>query len=348
GEDPARGLPDPEYYKNQQEIDLKIYDPEYEKVVSSDRVSIARDIDAAVHGLTDNLITATSQYGDTYSENIKVNSNGFEGFSNGTVFGGGLEVTLRDEGGGRPGDWDWATVRYKRDLPTPEEMAKKAVERAAQKIGQKKIESGIYDMIVENRAASRLLGTLEYPLSGGALYRKNSFLEGKQGEMIASENLTVIDDPFIISGLGSRLFDGEGMAARKRVIIDKGVLKSYFISNYYGRKLSMEPTTSGRTNSIIEPGDKSPEELIKGVKKGIFVTSFVGGNSNSTTGDYSMGIIGMLIEDGKIVKPVNEMNISGNLLGLFLQLAATGNDVYPYSPVRRPSLYFKDIQFSGL
>ena len=348
GEDPARGLPDPEYYKNQQEIDLKTFDSGYDNIVSSDRVAIARDIDASVYGMADNLITATSQYGDTYGEFIKVNSNGFEGFSRGTVFGGGLEVTLRDGNGGRPADWEWATVRFKKDLPSPEAMAKTAVERAAQKIGQKKIESGIYDMIVENRAASRLLGTLEYPLSGGALYRKSSFLEGKLGEAVASESLTIIDDPFVITGLGSRLFDSEGMAAQKRVIVDKGVLKNYFISSYYGRKLSMAPTTSGRSNSIIEPGSKSLEELIKDAPKGIFVTSFVGGNSSSTTGDYSMGIIGMLVEDGKIVRPVNEMNISGNLLNLFLQLAATGNDVYEYSSVRRPSLYFKDIQFSGL
>ncbi|PKK83576.1 MAG: TldD/PmbA family protein [candidate division Zixibacteria bacterium HGW-Zixibacteria-1] len=348
GEDPSRGLPDPKYYQGQQEIDLKIYDSAYDNITSSDRVEMARRIDESVGGLADNLITSTSQYADTYSEFIKVNSNGFEGFSRETAFSGGLEVTLQDENGGRPSDWDWATVRFIKDIPGPGELSKKAVERAGQKLGQKKMESGLYDMVVENRAASRLIGSLDYPMSGSALYRKNSFLEGKLGERIASEKTTITDDPFLISGLGSKLFDNEGMATRRRIIIDKGILKSYFISNYYGRKLAMEPTISGRTNSIIELGDKSLAELIKDVQKGIFVTSFIGGNSNSTTGDYSMGIIGMYIEDGKIIRPVNEMNISGNLLDLFQQLDATGNDAYPYSSIRRPSLYFKDIQFSGL
>jgi len=347
-EDPERGLPEPKYYEGRKELDLKIYDPAYENVASKERVRLAREIEESSHGITDKLVTVSSGYSDSYFESSKIYSNGFEGFRRGTSFSGGLSVTLKDDNGGRPSDWDWATVRFFKDLPNPADLGKTAVERAKAKIGQKKMESGVYDMIVENRAASRLLGTINYPLTGRALYRKNSFLEGKLGEKIASDKLTIIDDPFIVSGLGSRLYDGEGMATRRRKIIDKGVLKSYFIDCYYGRKLKMEPTIGSRTNMVIEPGTKSLDEMLKDVEKGIFVTSFIGGNSNSTTGDYSMGVIGMYVENGKIIKPVNEMNISGNLTGLFAQLVETGNDVYQFSSVRRPSLHFKDIHFSGL
>jgi PmbA protein len=207
--------------------------------------------------------------------------------------------------------------------------------------------TGVYDMVIENRAASRFLGSLIGPLSGSSLQQKRSFLEGKLDQQIASEKFTMIDDPLLVSGFGSRLYDGEGLAAKKRTIIDRGVLKSYYIDTYYGRKLGMEPTTSGTTNLIFAYGDKSLEELVAQMKRGIFVTGFIGGNSNSTTGDFSQGVFGVYVENGKRVKPVNEMNVSGNLSEVLMQLVEMGNDPWIYSSWRRPSMYFKDIQFSG-
>jgi PmbA protein len=203
-------------------------------------------------------------------------------------------------------------------------------------------------MIVENRAGSRILYALYGPMQARSLQQKNSFLEGKLGERIASEKLTLIDDPFIISGLGSRLFDGEGMATKRRVMIEKGILKSYYIDCYYGKKLDMEPTVGSSTNIVMEPGSKSLDDMIKETGKGILVTRFIGGNSNSTTGDFSTGIFGKYIENGEIIKPVSEMNISGNHLEAWNQLTDVGNDPYEYSSWRRPSMYFKDIQFSGI
>ncbi|MDH4223581.1 MAG: TldD/PmbA family protein, partial [candidate division Zixibacteria bacterium] len=165
---------------------------------------------------------------------------------------------------------------------------------------------------------------------------------------IASEKFTIIDDPFIQSGLSSILYDGEGMAARKRVIVDKGVLESYYIDTYYGKKLGVEPTTSSPSNIIVNYGSKTLEEMIKGINKGILVTSFVGGNSNSTTGDFSFGVIGQYIENGQIIKPIHEMNIYGNFTDLLNQLVEVGNDPYMFSSLRLPSLHFKDVQFSGI
>jgi PmbA protein len=348
GQDQYRSLTDPKYYEGQKQMDLSLFDPDYDSITSEKRVKIAREIDELARSLSDKIITCTASYGDSISNSIKVHSNGFEGVKYSTSFGGGLEVTVKDDNGGRPSDWSWCVVRHLKDIDSPQKMAKEAVKRSLGKVGQAKMKSGVYDMIVENRAASRLLGMLYGPMQGHNLYRKNSFLEGKIGEKIGSVKLTMIDDPFIVNGLGSRLYDGDGMAAKRRVILEKGVFREYFIDYYYSRKLEMKPTTGSYSNIIFENGNKSLADMVRDVKKGILINGFIGGNSNDLTGDFSYGIIGMYIEDGKLIKPVNEMNISGNQVDLWNQLVELGNDPYEYSSLRRPSLYFKDVQFSGL
>ena len=217
-----------------------------------------------------------------------------------------------------------------------------------EKIGQKKIESGKYTILVENRVMNRLLGVLQGPLSARALQQKSSYLEGKIGQKIASDKLTIIDNPFLKKGMGSRLYDGEGLATKKRVIIDKGVLKEYFVDSYYGRKLGMEPNSGSTTNLVFEYGKHSFKDMIKSINRGIVITGFIGGNSNGTTGDFSFGIVGQLVENGKIVQAINEMNVSENSKDFWNKLVETGNDPYPYSSWRRPSMLFEDIQLSGI
>lgn len=347
-EDPYRKLPDPKYYNGQNDIDLAVFDSSFDEVTSEQRVRISKEIESIAKAQSDKILSCTSGYSDSYSESVKVNSNGFEGESTRTVFSIGVEVTVDDGQGGRPQDYDYAVVRYFKDLPDLEVMGKKAVERTLGKIGQDKMESGRYDMIVENRSAARLFYSLFGPMRASSLQQKSSFLEGKLGEKIASEKMTLVDDPFIVNGMGSRLYDGEGMATQKRVKIDKGVLKEYYIDTYYGSKLGMEPNSGSTTNITLENGAKSLDDLIKGVNRGILVSSFIGGNSNSTTGDFSFGIIGHYIENGKIVRPVNEMNISGNMVDFWNRLAEVGNDPYIYSSWRLPSLHFTGVQFSGI
>ncbi|MCP4570494.1 MAG: TldD/PmbA family protein [FCB group bacterium] len=347
-EDPFRKLPDPKYYEGRKSIDLKVSDPYYEKIESAERVDIARAIEEACKKQSDKIISCTGSVGDTLTESVKVHSNGFEGERVSTIFYAGASATVDDGQGGRPEDWYYGVTRNYKALPDPATLGGEAAQRALAKIGQTKMESGKYDMIVENRSARRILGTLSGAMSGRSLQQRSSFLEGKLGQKIASENLTVIDDPFLPKGLGSRLYDGEGIATKKRVIIDKGVLKQYNIDTYYGRKLDMEPTSAGSTNILLNYGSRSQDEIIQTIEKGIFVTGFLGGNSNATTGDFSYGIGGFLVEGGKIVKPVNEMNISGNMLEFMNQLAEVGNDPYPFSSWRLPCLYFKDVEFSGI
>ncbi|UCD94561.1 MAG: TldD/PmbA family protein, partial [Candidatus Zixiibacteriota bacterium] len=332
----------------QKDIDLQTFDGSYDSFTSKERVDIARAVEQAARSRSDKVITCTAGFSDSMYESVKVHSNGFEGSSRGTVFSAGAEATVHGEGEGRPSDWDWRTYRFRKEMVSADALGQGAVDRALAKVGQSKMASGIYDLVIENRAASRLLSSILSPMRASSIQQKRSFLDGKLGEKIASEKMTMIDDPFIISGFGSRLYDGEGMATRRRVMIDKGVLKSYYVDCYYGRKLGMEPTISSPTNMVFEYGDKSLEQLVAQMKRGILVTSFIGGNSNSTTGDFSVGIIGTYVEDGKRVKPVNEMNISGNLTEVLNQLVEMGNDPWVHSSWRRPSMYFRDVQFSGV
>ncbi len=348
GEDPYRTLPDPKYYEGAQEIDLDQYDDSFDDVTSDERIRIAKEIEEAALSKSDEIISCTAGYSDGLYESTKVHSNGFEGSNAATGFSASAEVTVADGDKGRPEDYAYASVLHKRDFPDLSELGAEAVRRAVAKVGQTKLESGNYDLIIENRAATRFLYAMYGPMTGRSLQQKRSFLEGKIGQKIASDKLTVVDDPLIRGGQGSRLFDGEGMAAKKRTIIDKGVLRSYYIDYYYAQKLGTEPTTGGASNLIIEPGEKSLDQLIAGVKKGILVTGFIGGNSNGATGDFSYGLVGQLIEDGKIVKPVNEMNISGNLTEIWDKLVEMGNDPFPYSAWRRPSMSFSDVFLSGV
>jgi len=346
--DEYRGLPDPRYYPDNSEGDLKIFDASYEKLETRDRIKMAREIAEAARAASDKIVAATGSYSDSHNEAIRVHSNGFMGGSRGTVFDASADVTVKDESGGRPDDWCGATTRFRKDLLAPAFIAQEAARRALAKLGQKKIESGQYLCLVENRTARRLFRILQEPLSGRALQQKSSFLDGMMHKQVGSEKLTMVDDPTLEKGLASRFFDGSGLAARTMPIFEQGYLRNYYVDVYYGRKLGMEPTTSWPSNVTFETGARSLDAMLKDLKQGILVQGFIGGNSNSTTGDFSMGISGLLVQNGQAVAPIHEMNISGNARELFSRLVEVGNDPYMYSSMRTPSLLFDGVHFSGM
>jgi len=347
-QDPYRSLPDLDLCRGLEKKELEINDNTYHSIDSKKRIQIAKKIELAAMKESDKIISVTAGYYDNHSEMVKVLSNGFVGERESTYYSAGAEATLKGKDKGRTEDWFYASTRFFEDLPAPHKLGKEAVIRASKKIGQTKIKSGIYDMIVENRSMGRLMYYFYTPMRARSIQQKRSYLEGKLNKKIASEKLTVTDDPFLPKGIGSRHFDSEGIAAKKRVIIDKGILKEYFIDDYYGKKLGMKPNSGSFSNITFQQDNLNLDGMIKKVKKGILVTNFIGGNSNSTTGDFSFGIFGLYIEDGKIIKPVNEMNITGNLDSLMKQIKLVGNDPNEYSSLRSPSVYFKNVNFSGI
>jgi PmbA protein len=344
-EDPYRSLPDPDLYYKGGGPDLKTADAGFDDIDPQQKIDHAFSIEKEVLGKDERIISVTASYRDGMSDRVMVTSNGFEGDSESTYYALVASVSVKSEDA-RPRSY-WSESAIFHDRLVREGIGTIALDRALRKLGQEKIASGTMPMIVENRLAANTLGPLISALMGSSIQQKNSFLIDMEGERIGSDLLTVVDDPFIVSGRGSRLFDSEGLATRKRTIIDHGVLKEYYIDTYYGKKLDMEPTSGDTTNLVFQPGEKNLEELIASMDRAILVTGFNGGNSNGSTGDFSYGIEGYLIENGKRVQPVSEMNITGNFKQVWNDLVAVGNDVYTQSSWRTPSLVFDNIVFSG-
>ncbi len=348
-EDSLRTLPDPKYYQGRQNIDLKQFDPDYKKLTPENRHCFVRAIEESCLAKGgDKVISVTASGYDSYSEQVLMASNGFDGYVEYTAFYGAAEMTARDEGNRRPAEYNVAIAMKQKDLPGPEDIGAEAASRALSLLGAKKIKTETLPIIIENRVAGQVAGGLLQAMYGRSIQQKQSFLADKKGQKVGSERLTLIDDPFIPSGLGSRTFDGEGLAAKKRIMIDAGVLREFYIDWYYGRKLGWEPTSGSPSNLVIPPGKHSVKEIMKDLGRGIFVTGFIGGNSNSTTGDFSIGIIGQLFDKGEIVHPVSEMNIADNHLKFWPRLVETANDPYTYSQMRFPSLVFDSVVVSGI
>ncbi len=346
-EDPHRRLPDPEWYPEGDPPDLALRDPEAEERTVEEKIARAAEIESAARGAEGPVLTISAYYADHLSTGVRVHSNGFAGRVQATAFSESAEVGVRDGDRGRPQGGFGASVRRYADLPDPETVGREAARRAMDRIGQQTGPSGRYPLVVENRVAPRLLGTLLGAASGRAVQQRASYLEGMIGERIGSSVLTLEDDPLRVGWLGSRPFDGEGLAARPRQIIEAGVLRHYYLNTYYARKLGMAPTSGTPSNLIIPPGERSLEEMVRDLGRGILVTGFLGGNVNNTTGDFSLGIIGHRIEGGERAGPINEMNIAGNAIDLWHALVETGNDPYPYAASRTPSLRFSEAELSG-
>jgi len=345
-EDEFRTLPEPDLYYKGGGADLKTVDENFADVDPQQKIKHAYDIEKEVLGKDERIISVTSTYSDGKSGSVMVTSNGFEGDTENSYYSLVASVSVKS-GDARPSSYWYESAIFHNKLPL-DGIGKQALKRALDKLGQEKIQSGRMPMIVENRLAGRTLQPLISALSGRSIQQKNSFLIDMAGEKIGSDLLTLVDDPFIVSGRGSRLFDGEGLALKKRSIIDQGVLKEYYIDTYYGKKLEMAPTSGDTTNLVFKPGEKDLEGLIASMDRGILVTGFNGGNSNGTTGDFSYGIEGFLVENGKLTQPVSEMNITGNFKKVWHDLVAVGSDVYTGSSWRLPSMVFDNIDFSGI
>jgi PmbA protein len=347
--DPHRKLPDPALYEGQAKIDLELEDPSHGELDSGTRRRVAQELEVAARSVpgAGQILSVTTGVSDTRAESVLVHTNGFEGSRRGTDFWISAEVTVKDPNGRRPEESAASGARFRAELEPAAAVGRRAAERALGRIGSAKGESAVLTMAVEARSAGRLVGSLLGPLGAAAIQQKRSFAEGKLGTAIGSPLLDVSDDPLVVRGLGSRLYDGEGIAARPFPIFEGGVLRTFFVDTYYGRKLGIPPTTARTSNLAWKLGPRSQPELLAAMGDGILVTGFLGGNSNGTTGDFSLGVRGFRVRGGVLAEPVGEMNISGNHLELWKRLAAVGNDPYRYSAMRTPTLVFEGVQFAG-
>jgi PmbA protein len=345
--DPFRRLPAREQCgRGVSEEALDQDDPAWRDRTAAEREGLARDIEEWLLAHGGELVSCSSFAADGRAEAVRVLSNGFADSSSGAWFSAGADMTL-SEGDKRPESAAYYACRHLSDLPAADVIAAEAIEKVKQRLGSKPTTSGTYPMLLDNRTSGRLLGVLGGPLSGGALHEGRSCLADRLGTAIASPLLTIEDDPTIPRGLGSRPWDGDCLVSRPRTIVADGVLESYYISLYYARKMGVDPTSGGRSNWLVKPGQRSYAEIVRGLDKAIVVTGFIGGNSNAATGDFSFGIRGLLVERGEVVQSLSEMNVSGNLLRIFQQLVEVGSDPWPWSATRSPSMLFEGVAFSG-
>ncbi|RLB65408.1 MAG: TldD/PmbA family protein [Deltaproteobacteria bacterium] len=347
GADKHRGLADPALYDNRPTTDIQIYDPAYEQVTTDRRKAIASAIERTARAQEGPIISVTSGYYDALGESAQVHSNGFSGYRRATQFWMGGEVSVKDEGGRRPEDWYWVGGRFLSELPGAKVIGREAANRALARLGQVKLDSGHMTVVVENRASRSLMRHFMKAMSGSSLQQQRSFLTDKLGKRVGSSAFHLVDEPLLPRALGSRHYDSDGISAKKRTLVDRGKLTSYLIDVYYGRKLGAAPTTNGTSNLVMGLGKRSKEAIIKSVKKGVFISGFLGGNSDSTVGDFSHGIVGFEIRDGKLGRPIGEMNITGNHLSLWTKLVEVGNDPYLYSTMHIPTLVFEALSVSG-
>jgi Predicted Zn-dependent proteases and their inactivated homologs len=345
--DEARVLPDASRYYKGGKPDLQLHDSKLTSINPDDKVALAMATCEEVMGKDNRIISVETSYSDGENFGYRLASNGFEGETKQSWCSISAGVSIKGEGEARPSDgWRDSSLYY--DKLIKNGIGKVALERVLRKIGQKKIKSGKYTMVVDPINAGRLVSPMISALSGGALQQKNSFLLNKLGEKVGSNKFTLIDDPHIMQASGARYFDAEGIATEKRTIFENGVLKTYFIDTYNAKKMGVDPTISGTSILLLQPGNKNLEQLTAGVDNGILVIGFNGGNSNSSTGDFSFGIEGFLIEKGKLTTPLSEMNVTGNMITLWDSFVEAGNDPRLSSSWRIPSLVFDGVDFSGL
>ena len=346
-EDEARVLPDAYRYYKGGKPDLQLLDPQFSAVNPDNKVALAQAIAEEALGKDPRIISVESSYGDGDGFSYQITSNGFEGETQQSWYSLSASVAVKGEGEARPSSYWYESSLYL-DKLVKEGVGQKALERTLQKIGQKKAKSGRYTMVVDPMNSGQLLRPMLSAIFGSALQQKNSFLLDKLGQKVGSDKFTLLDEPHLIGASGARYFDSEGVATERRSVFDKGVLKTYYIDTYNAKKMDVDPTVANPSILVMQLGNKDLNGLISDVAHGILVTGFNGGNSNSSTGDFSYGIEGFLIEKGKLTLPLSEMNVTGNMITLWNSLAETGNDPRLNSSWRIPSLVFEGVDFSGL
>ncbi|HEY9681463.1 MAG TPA: TldD/PmbA family protein [Oculatellaceae cyanobacterium] len=346
--DPDAGLPEAKDLARTGELtDLGLYDPSVSTVEPGRKIELAKAAEAAARAFDKRI---TNSDGCSFSDSSKIsayaNSRGFIGTVQSSVCSLQASVIASEGAEMQSGSW-WHQSRSLDTLENPDQIGHEAARRALRSLGARKVESQKCPVVFDQRMAANLLGKFLGAAHGGSIYRKSSFLIDKLGTMIASEKLTIVDDPFMQGGLGSYPWGDEGLRVSKRVIVDKGRLEQYFIDGYASRKLKMAPNGGSATNLYIEPGDKTPEEIISSIKNGLYLTGISGFGFNQTTGDYSLGASGLWIVDGQLSFAVDEITIASTMFDMFHAIEAVGNDLEFRSSISAPTLLIGSMTVGG-
>lgn len=352
--DKYRTLPPKEICWFGTEDNLNQFDPFIMEMDPARKREIEFEVMEEIYGKNKKIVSVNTEYEDMLEYQYMVDSQGFEGDNLQSNFTVSAECSVKGRGNARSEGWWYESSLHYKDF-TFKGCGETALQRALEKLGPKEMEGGRMNMIIDNTCSSRIISPIFQALNGSNIQQQNSFLIDKKGEKVFSEKFTLLDNPHWEGMSGSRYFDGDGIATRPMDIIRNGVVESYFINTYAANKMGVAPTVESASVPHFSLDGFAPEyrnlnhkDMMKIMGKGILVTGFNGGNCNGLTGDYSYGIEGFYFENGEILFPVREMNISGNIVSLWRNLAMVGNDARTCSRWLIPSLAFENTDFTGI
>jgi PmbA protein len=288
---------------------------------------------------------------------VLLTSHGFSGAYVGSRHSVSMQA-IAGEGTGMETDYDFSSALHAADLDNPEKIGRTAGEKAVAKLNPRKVSTRKVPVVFDWSIAGSIVGHLVSAINGASIARKTSFLKDKMGERIFAPGINIVDDPLRKRGLRSRPFDGEGVAGRRMALIENGALKTWILDSATARELGLTTTGhAGRgasstpspspTNLHLEPGKLSPEDLIKDIEEGFYVTDLIGSGANMVTGDYSRGASGFWIEKGQRTYPVSEVTIAGHMSDIFRSATPASNLQFRYG-TNAPTLRLEGLTIAGV
>lgn len=345
-EDDCAGLPDPEALaKDWPNLDL--YHPW--DITVKEAIERAKTCESLAMNYDGRINNSEGAVLETYEAvHLYANSYGFMGYEKGSRHGLSLSV-IAEANGQMQHDYSYTSARDCQDLWSAERVAKEAAERTLHRLNPRKIKTCEVPVIFTADIATSLISSFLNAVSGGSLYRQSSFLLNSLGQDIFPDFISITEDPFILKGLASCPFDGEGVKVKKRDIVKQGRLEGYLLSSYSARKLKMKTTgnAGGAHNILVSNGNKDLSALIQTMHKGLVVTDVIGQGVNLVTGDYSRGASGFWVERGEIQFPVEEITIAGNLRDMFTGIVEVGSDIERRGKIQVGSVLINRMTIAG-
>lgn len=362
-EDPFTGLPDAEEF-GAVDGDLRLYFDDVYSLDNAERIEWARRAEAAALAADPRITNSDGgSFEAATSRKALANSRGFAGSYRTSFAGVSAAPLAKDANGQMQRDYWWSSARSFAHLDSPEAVGKEAARRTLRRLGARRVPTQRVPIVFSPETARSLIGSVFDAASGDAVWRGASFLAGRLGEQIAALSLTIVDDnammlPTGAGGFGTSPFDGEGLPSLRTVVVENGALRNYLLNTYTARKLGMKSTHNaarglagtpgiGRGNLYLEPGEQTPEEILKDVSAGLYVTGLMGFGVNVVTGDYSRGATGLWIENGELTHAVEEVTIAGNLGEMLRNVTAIGNDLVFRGSVASPTLRIDGMTIAG-
>lgn len=359
-EDPFAGPPDASLLSKGPWPDLDLYDPACGTIDAAEAVRRAKKAEDAARAFDKRITNSEgATFARTQGAAVMVTSGGFRGGYRGSY--ASLVVTpVADEPGSekKRRGYHWTARRKLAALDDEIAVGEEAARRTLRKLGAKKVPTGELPVVFDPDAGRAILGLVAGCINGGAIYRRSSYLLDRENTRVASDLVTVIDDPLLPGAPGSRPFDGEGLPSKQLSIIENGILKTYLVDSYSGRKLGRASTGSASrggtggvgpstTNFIFKPGQTPAKDVVKNTKRGLYITEMMGFGFNAVTGDFSRGAGGFWIENGELAYPVSEITISLNLNDLLQRIDMVGDDLDLRTSVAAPTFRVSAMTVAG-